>query len=66
MTPSYRHPQLPGSVLGLEPLGAEYSGGTRVGSPLFVMVRRDRTISLSGPVRTGLGKPMVRSSRTMT
>ena len=30
------------------------------------MVRLDRTICLSRPVRTSLGKPMVRSSRTMT
>jgi hypothetical protein len=34
--------------------------------PRIVMVRLDRAISPNTPVKTSLGKPMVRSSRTMT
>jgi hypothetical protein len=34
--------------------------------PFIVMVRLDRTISLTTPVRASLGKSMARWSRTMT
>jgi hypothetical protein len=48
-------------------LGASLKGVEAAYRPPFiVMVRLDRTISRNKPVRTSLGKPLVRSSRTMT
>ncbi len=63
--PHDRHHWIVRRLPRVRPHMRQNSVASGVSFPFVVMVRLDRTISPNKPVRASLGKPMVRSSRTM-